>query len=337
MPRGRKPLPAPQFQDVTEEQIAETVDMIANRPPTPKDLLEVFEFGGKLHAAQAFVMMEKFCAAARVRIFDGIKESRAYKKIPLKMADGTARTAQNLEEFCRCFFGQNYRSLAEESATLESLGDSLYETVKQLGISRASVRLLVALPENERESVQQAITAADKSEVASLIHDLVDKLEKARAALREAREEKLAAERLAARHRTRADDAEAAAENLRAARQAEPDPDKGAVLRHAEIAAAQHDVYIAYNACVTGMAGLTAKLTRYYDLSPGPDDGPMDGRPLVESFVEKVAREANALTNLLGSLKVANAAAHGEKQEWEIWAEEQDAAAAAPPDHGDDD
>jgi hypothetical protein len=142
------------------------------------ELWDAFRFGGDIHAAMALMVMEKMCAAARVKLFRNAKESKAYKNLPLKTPDGNLRTAQNLDEFCRLFLGVSYRAMAEESQTLEALGESIYESVKQLDLPRASVRLLVSLPEDEREELQSAVAAADKDrlEVASIIHDLVDKL-----------------------------------------------------------------------------------------------------------------------------------------------------------------
>ncbi|MDR1063035.1 MAG: hypothetical protein LBL48_03760 [Azoarcus sp.] len=340
MTRGRKPLPPARFQEeVTEAQIAEAIEAIDNAPPTPKDFMDVFEFGGSLRAAQAFEMIEKFSRAAKIRAFDGARKSKGYKHLKIKRADGIYAVAENFAEFCRLALGQSYQSLAEESAMLESLGESLYEIVKQLGISRSSVRLLVALPEDERESVQHAIAAADKSEVASIIHDLVDKLEKERAAAAEARAEKQAAEVVSARNRERANAAEAEVEKLKAAPTALPDAALEADVRNALLIGAHGKIHTAYQASLAGLADLRETIEQYFDLAPGPADGPRDARALIDALVEKVGEGFEEMENAFRARKVAAAAANGEKQEWEIWAEEQDAAdaAAAARDHGDDD
>jgi hypothetical protein len=139
---------------------------------------ESFELGTALGTAMTAAMLEKMCAAARIRAFEEARKSKAYKNFPVQFPSGKCAVAHNIHEFCQVVFGQSYRVLAEESHSLARLGEDVYSIVKQLNLPRANVRLLLELPEDEREELQSAIGAADgdKSEVASIIHDLVDKL-----------------------------------------------------------------------------------------------------------------------------------------------------------------
>jgi hypothetical protein len=122
---GRKPLPAPQFQEVAEVQIAEAV---GNLTPAPADMWDVFEFGGRIRAAQALEMVEKFSQTAKLRIFEEVRKSKTYRQIPIKFPDGSLAVAKDFQEFCRVALGENYlcpvamqeylRKTAQEAAKL---------------------------------------------------------------------------------------------------------------------------------------------------------------------------------------------------------------------------
>ncbi|GHU33580.1 hypothetical protein AGMMS50256_25770 [Betaproteobacteria bacterium] len=139
----------------------------------------LFDLGCNVGISRMADAQRTFAQAAQIRAFALIKESNAFKHLRLKFSDGL-RPAQNIDEFCRVVFGRGYRVMQENERSLERLGEESFEAVTHIGVGRAEMRLLVSMPEDEREMLQEAVKANDKGEVASVIHDLVDKLQKER-------------------------------------------------------------------------------------------------------------------------------------------------------------
>jgi len=61
------------------------------------------------------------------------------------------------------------------------LGAESYEIANSLGLPRAQMRLLLSLPEDERQAVQDAMRDGSKDEIVTLIQSLANKLDETRA------------------------------------------------------------------------------------------------------------------------------------------------------------
>lgn len=185
--RGRKPLalqvPAePAFDD---EKIDSATH--AMREQAQQDQLELLELASDVGAIRALEMTRNLVAAATVRLFQKISDSKKIKDLPIRQSDGSVATATNLDEFCRLAFGKTRSAMFEASATLEALGEQAYEAANRLGLNRSTLRLTRALPPEKLEVVRTAIAGGStRAEVLSVIEDLAEKVQQAEAATAEA-------------------------------------------------------------------------------------------------------------------------------------------------------
>jgi hypothetical protein len=243
--------------------------------------------------------------------------------------------AQNLEEFCRVGLGLSYRKMKEESDTLTALGEETYELIKALDIPRADVRLIAALPEDERESVSNALASADKGEVASLIHDLVDKLVAERAAAAEASADAKAAESVAAKNRALADEAEREAEKLRRSpavieREAE-EAARAAGERKGGIIAARSAVRAERDRLIASAQSLKTAIDAWFDFDPSVDEG--EGAiPLFDGLIGQVFDALQDAAAGFSHRRAVWNGQHGQKQPWEEWDGAVGADTIRPPD-----
>lgn len=157
---------------------------------------ETFSLGRFVGAAQMASAMRNFSAVAEVRAFDEVRKSKAFKHIPVTHPNGEVRTAENIDEFSRLVFGRGYKSMMENSQALERLGADSFDAVNSLGISRAQMRLLIALPEDERAAVNAAVKSGEKLEVVSLIQDLANKLDETRSKVEDLKAQAAATDRV---------------------------------------------------------------------------------------------------------------------------------------------
>lgn len=195
MNSGRKPLKTPSIIDAeaTLDQPAFANGMMVMRDDAASTeesvRADIFRIGQMVGARQMNQLAVKFLRAADISIFDEICKSKSYKHLPIKFPDGTVRPADNVQEFCKVFFGTSYSVLAESRQAIEVLGSESYEIAKSLGLKRTQLRLLINLPEDTRSAVEEAMQAGDKSEVVTLIQSLANQLDESKAKQEELRAE----------------------------------------------------------------------------------------------------------------------------------------------------
>lgn len=141
----------------------------------------VFDLGIAIGVGRLAGMLKNFSAAAEIHAFEKANKSKYFKVVPITHPDGSFRPAENIDEFCRLAFGRGYKAMQDSKSLLQRLGEDLYEAAISLDLPRTQMRLLVSLPEDERLSVKEAIEAAGKDEVVTLIHSLANKLDEAHA------------------------------------------------------------------------------------------------------------------------------------------------------------
>jgi hypothetical protein len=146
-----------------------------------------------------------------------------------------------------------------------------------------------------------------------------------RAALREARAEREAAESVAKKNREIADKAETEAEKLRrspqkianeAAEEAEEAGRRRGLLR-----AAVSEIHQAHKEVESAIAKMMTAIIDYMDLEPSPEDGP-PFLPVIDSFYESEIDDLSRKhLDFTGLYRRWNAE-RGEKQPWETWGTE---------------
>ena len=185
-------VPAPSLDGamavMRESAISEQQDQVSS----------AFDLGRFVGVAQLARTMSNFSAAAEIRAFEEINKSKAFKHLPIKHPDGSFRPAENIDEFCRLMFGRGYKAMSDSKVMLQQLGEEAYENVQRLGLNRAQLRLLLTLPENEREAVEEAMQASGKDEVVTLIQSLANKLDETQVKVEELKGELKATEEISA-------------------------------------------------------------------------------------------------------------------------------------------
>ncbi len=196
-----------EVQDVNDESIdqaavASAMDVM--RDQAQEEQLELLELASDVGALRALEFTRNMVAAATIRLFQKVSDSKKIKDLPIRQPDGSVATATNLDEFCRLAFGKPRSAMFEASATLEALGEQAYEAASRLGLNRSSLRAARALPSEKLEVVRLAIEGGStKAEVLSVIEDLAEKAQQAEAAAAEAKAELKASEEvLAAKNKT---------------------------------------------------------------------------------------------------------------------------------------
>lgn len=185
MTAGRKPLTTPNL--ATTDLQAPSLDgalSVMRETAISEEMsirAEVYRLGQLVGARQMACAAAQFLRAADIQLFEEISKSKGYKHIPVEHPDGNIRPAENIQDFCRLVFKKSYSVMAESRQALAALGEECYEIATDLGLKRTQLRLLLSLPEDEREAVKAAMQADSKAEVVGLIESMANKLDEARA------------------------------------------------------------------------------------------------------------------------------------------------------------
>lgn len=204
MTAGRKPTTTPDVIDVEAEndqqQIAGAMTVMRAEATAVEVGVraDIFRLGQMVGARQMNDLAMKFLAAADISLFEEISKDKVYKHLPIRFPDGNLRPAENIQEFCKVFFGTTYSVMAENRKALDVLGSESYEIAKNLGLKRTQLRLLINLPEDTRSVVEEAMQAGSKSDVVTLIQSLANQLDEARAKTDELKADAVAKEAVSA-------------------------------------------------------------------------------------------------------------------------------------------
>ena len=170
--------------------------MDAMRDQAQEDLVELLDLAGDVRAIQMADWTQNILRAAKVRLFDRVRESKKIKDLPIKTPAGLRR-AKDIGEFCQLAFGRSYTVMFEASQSLEALGEEAYDTASRLGLNRSALRAARALPPESLETVRLAISnGSSKAEVLSVIEDLAEKIQKAESEAADLRAEREADEQV---------------------------------------------------------------------------------------------------------------------------------------------
>ncbi|MCK9987630.1 MAG: hypothetical protein AzoDbin1_04102 [Azoarcus sp.] len=198
MTSGRKTLAKPEIIEPALDQPRIDNAMAVMRTNAVQEQQQamsgVFALGQSVGAAMMANMMKNFSAAAEIRAFEQINQSKEFKSLSINMPDGTFRPAESIDEFCRVVFGRGYKAMSDQKVMYERLGEESYENANRLGLKRSQLRLLLSLPEDERAAVDEAMRSESKAEVVSLIESLANKLDESRAEVEELKGELKATE-----------------------------------------------------------------------------------------------------------------------------------------------
>lgn len=179
MPRAQKAAPpAPAGSQADEGAIGSALATArgAEQDARAELAVQIFELGQQAGAIRMARLTRNFLAAGEIRLWEQVKESKKYKDLPIRHPDGKARPARTIEEFTQVVFGISYAAMHEQSVSLEALGEESYQLATGLGLNRAALRAVRALPPEKLSLVQSAIAkGAAKAEVLAVIEDLAER------------------------------------------------------------------------------------------------------------------------------------------------------------------
>jgi hypothetical protein len=134
------------------------------------DAAEVLKKTGRIEALQ-------FVATVADRViaetYSQIKESKAYKGIPYRDAEGNVATVATIQEFCEAFMPKSYRRCEQLSDNLHLLGPELYEQADAIGFRQRDYGALKALPADDQAIVKQAIEGGKLETAIDLMQEMV--------------------------------------------------------------------------------------------------------------------------------------------------------------------
>lgn len=120
---------------------------------------------------------------AIVETFLQVKQSKAYRAIEYRDAEGNTRRVAHLEEFCERYLGKSARRVQEMAQQYHLVGADLYEAAEKIGFRNQDYRALKSLPADDQDTIKAAIEAQDKDTVLRLLEDLAVKNAHEKAAL----------------------------------------------------------------------------------------------------------------------------------------------------------
>lgn len=160
-------IPAGHAITVAEEKLVHTVNQ------SVMDSAEVFQLVGRIQMGEFVATVAE---KSIVEFYIKIKESKAYKGLPYKHADGKVATVATLDEFCEVFLKRSARRCRELADNYHLIGADLYETSEQLGLGQRDYNAIKALPEDQQSIIIQAIEKAENREtVISLVEELANR------------------------------------------------------------------------------------------------------------------------------------------------------------------
>jgi len=171
-----------------QDRIGDAMEAMRANGATEQQVHEagIFDLGRQVGAIQMARMQRDFSAVAEVRLFEEVKKSNKFKDLAISLPNGSSATAENLEDFCRLVFGTGYKVMAEESRNLQVLGQASFESAQRIGLNRREIRMIRALPEEQRAIVDDALKSESRAEVVAAIEDLASQLSKAQSDTEEA-------------------------------------------------------------------------------------------------------------------------------------------------------
>jgi hypothetical protein len=137
---------------------------------------------GQMQTLEAFRALS---AAGNIKLFQQMKEAKQYKGLRVPQPDGSILTVNTFEEFCE-LMGTSRRKVEEDLQNLKFFGESFMETSKRAGLGYRDLRMLRAMPEDERQLVIEGEKVDNDPEaLKELLEDLASRNATLKAELKE--------------------------------------------------------------------------------------------------------------------------------------------------------
>lgn len=174
MPKIKTPI-APVVLDHPDAPKLAAALEVARGSPSQEEL---FDIAADIGAYRAFSLVNVFTAAAKVKLFKRIKESKRINDLRVRTATGEVKSFTNMRQLCPEVFGQTYESLLMHEERFDLFSQEAYELAIGLRLNQQALQVIRALPPASLDKVRSAIASnASKPEVLAVIEDLALRVE----------------------------------------------------------------------------------------------------------------------------------------------------------------
>lgn len=154
------------------EEIRQENNAVAAADAVIMDSYDAIKAIGRIEAAQFYeTVSEKLIAETAVNI----RESKQYKGLPYKDANGNTKQVSHFEEFCEVFLGKTARRIQQLMSNYNQLGPDLYEQAERLGFRQRDYNALKALPSDDRQLIAQAIEEENLEKALDILQEMAAK------------------------------------------------------------------------------------------------------------------------------------------------------------------
>lgn len=123
---------------------------------------------------QVLGMLGKLVTVTDLVDLQRIKESKEYRG--LEFFDGEKLvTVTTWADYCRIVEGRSREIIDNDLLNLNTFGEEMFESMRQVGIGPGKMRTLRKLPDEDIALIQQAHECDDKDQIAELVDSLVSK------------------------------------------------------------------------------------------------------------------------------------------------------------------
>jgi len=163
---------------VTEIQAKNTQELIdagnqmAIASMAVMDAEEALKMVGRIEAA---IFMETVVGKMIAETALALKESKRYKGLPYKDAQGSWKQVSNFEEFCEHKLGRCRRRVDQLISNYNQLGPELYEQAERIGFRQRDYNALKSLPADDRLLIAQAIEEESLEKALDIMQQLAAK------------------------------------------------------------------------------------------------------------------------------------------------------------------
>ncbi|MCQ8182207.1 hypothetical protein NP603_13880 [Methylomonas sp. SURF-1] len=174
---------------VQEKNVNELVEAGQQAGIAQAAVLDSFDVVKAIGQLEVAGFMRQVADKLTAEIAIKVRESKKYKGLPYKDAEGNVRQVADFSEYCEVFLGKSYRRIAELVSNYNQLGPELYEQAEKIGFRQRDYNALKALPADDRQLIAQAIEEENLDKALDLMQEMAAKHHREKAELTKRAEE----------------------------------------------------------------------------------------------------------------------------------------------------
>jgi hypothetical protein len=152
---GAEEAPPADFPPEVEKRLAKNLDVGREAEALARQWsAEQFECARMIGQMQTLKAFADFSTAGYIRLFQHVKEAKAYRGLSVPLPDGSTRVINSFADFCE-LMGTSRSKVDEDLDLAAKFGEAFFESAKTAGISYRDLRALRAAPEDVREEAKK--------------------------------------------------------------------------------------------------------------------------------------------------------------------------------------